>query len=92
MNDDDNMEIKTIIHKRKKRIIISPNVSKDDNDENINKIIINDENIINNNKILSNKKSSVEYDIINKSNSNKKNEGYRNITQNIISSSRESFN
>ena len=92
MNDDDNMEIKTIIHKRKKRIIISPNESKDDNDENINKININDENIINNNKILSNKKSLVEYDIINKNNSNKKNEGYRNINQNIISSSRESFN
>ena len=39
MNDDDNTEIKTIIHKIKKRIIISPNESKDDdNDENINKI------------------------------------------------------
>ena len=87
--NDNNMEIKTIIHKRKKRIIISPNESKDDNDENIDKININNENVVNNNKLNSNKTSSVEFDIINNNNNtNQKKEGYKTLNQDIVSSSR----
>jgi hypothetical protein len=99
INNDKNMEIRTIIHKRKKRVIISSSDSKNENNEIINNINKNEI------KIDSEKKSNtntcfIESDMSesktkinsNQNTTSQKRENYKPIDREMISSTRRALN
>ena len=102
INNDKNMDIKTIIHKRKRRIIISNSDTKNESNENIEKNKVNKigENIDNDNKSNSNNTYFIESDMSesktkvnsNQNTTSQKREGYKPIDREIISSTRRTLN
>ena len=101
INNDKNMDIRTIIHKRKKRIIINSD-SKKENNENINNINNNENEIKidNDNKSNSNNTCFIESDMSesktkvnsNQNTTSQKREGYKPIDREMISSTRRALN
>ncbi len=99
INNFKNMDIRTIIHKRKRRIIISNSDTKNENNEKnkANKIC---ENIDNDNKSNSNNTYFIESDMSesktkvnsNQNTTSQKGEGYKPIDREIISSTRRTLN
>ena len=102
INNDKNMNLRTIIHKRKRRIIISNSDSKNESNENIEKNKANKigENIDNDNKSNSNNTYFIESDMSesktkvnsNQNTTSQKKEGYKPIDREIISSTRRALN
>ena len=102
INNDKNMDIRTIIHKRKRRIIISNSDTKNESNENIEKNKANKicENIDNDNKSNLNNTYFIESDMSesktkvnsNQNTTSQKREGYKPIDREIISSTRRTLN
>ena len=93
INNDNNMEIRTIVHKKKKKIIYSSE-SKDENDENIDKNNIINENINDNKNSF--KKTCTESESLNdtstkRKSTNQKKEGYKTLSQEMMNSTRRSL-
>ena len=93
VNNDNNMEIKTVIQKKKKKIIYSSG-SKEENDENIDKNNIN-ENVSDNKNSYKNA-SSIESESLNdtstkRKSTNQKKEGYKTLSQEMMNSTRRTL-